>query len=110
MLMALDQPLPNKVFGHGWLAGLQSVWVRFGLDPQMTGYDMLEEQAEQKWEIARILAALTPKDGRGIPLWLDHIDREIRLTDQLVEALVEQYMDTELQQRLLKKKRQWRPY
>ena len=41
-------------------------------------------------------------DGRGIPLWLDHIDREIRLTDQLVEALVEQYMDTELQQRLLK--------
>ncbi|KGA96459.1 hypothetical protein AJ85_20050 [Alkalihalobacillus alcalophilus ATCC 27647 = CGMCC 1.3604] len=91
-------------------AGLQSVWMRLGADPQITGFDMLDEQAEHKWEMSRLLATLTPKNGRGIPFWLDHIDREVRVTDKLVEALVEQYIDPELKQRFLSKKREGRPY
>ncbi|MCM3762601.1 DNA double-strand break repair nuclease NurA [Alkalihalobacillus oceani] len=91
-------------------AGLQSVWMRPSADPAITGFDMLEEQAHLKEEVGNLLATLTPKDGRGIPLWLDYIDREVRVTDKLVEALVEQYIDPELQHRFFAKKRNYRPY
>jgi hypothetical protein len=90
-------------------AGLQSVWVRLSSDPAITGFDVLEEQALLKEEIASLLLTLTPGDGRGIPLWLDHIDREVRVTDKLVEALVEQYIDPEVRKRFFEKKRGARP-
>ncbi|KHF38049.1 DNA double-strand break repair nuclease NurA [Halalkalibacter okhensis] len=91
-------------------AGLQSVWMRLTSDPAITGFDVLEEQAAFKEEIASLLLTLTPRDGRGIPLWLDHIDREIRVTDKLVEALVEQYIDPEIRKKFFEKKRGSRPY
>ncbi|ARK28431.1 DNA double-strand break repair nuclease NurA [Halalkalibacter krulwichiae] len=90
-------------------AGLQSVWVRFSSDPAITGFDVLLEQADRKYEIASLLLTLTPRDGRGIPLWLDHIDREVRVTDKLVEALVEQYIDPEMRKRFFERKRGARP-
>ncbi|NEU32528.1 DNA double-strand break repair nuclease NurA [bacterium LRH843] len=91
-------------------AGLESAWIRFSSDPAITGFDMLEEQAMAKDEISRLLLTLTPRDGRGIPLWLDYVDREVRVTDKLVEALVEQYIDPEIAERFFKRKRQNRPY
>ncbi|GAE36552.1 DNA double-strand break repair nuclease NurA [Halalkalibacter akibai] len=90
-------------------AGLQSVWVRLSTDPAITGFDVLEEQATSKEEIASLLLTLTPSGGRGIPLWLDHIDREVRVTDKLVEALVEQYIEPEMRKRFFEKKRGARP-
>ncbi|MCK0473610.1 DNA double-strand break repair nuclease NurA [Halalkalibacter sp. APA_J-10(15)] len=91
-------------------AGLQSVWVRLSTDPAITGFDILMEQAEYRDRIAEVLQTLTPKDGRGIPLWLDMIDREVRVTDSLVEAMVEQYIHPQLKQRFFTKKRTSRPY
>ena len=91
-------------------AGLQSVWMRLSSDPAITGFDLLEEQAALKDEVASLLLTLTPRDGRGIPLWLDYIDREVRVTDKLVEALVEQYIDPEIRQRFFVRKRHGRPY
>ncbi|KYG33283.1 DNA double-strand break repair nuclease NurA [Alkalihalobacillus trypoxylicola] len=91
-------------------AGLQSVWMRLSQDPAMTSFDVLEEQGGYKDEITRLLFTLTPESGRGIPLWLDHIDREVRITDKLVEALLEQYIDSEFRQRFFNKKRNHRPY
>ncbi len=91
-------------------AGLESMWVRFSTNPAISGFDMLIEQAEEKYDVARLLYTLTPQHGRGIPLWLDFIDREVRVTDQMIEALVEQYIDPEIQKRLFTKKRYDRPY
>ncbi|TSB45080.1 DNA double-strand break repair nuclease NurA [Alkalicoccobacillus porphyridii] len=91
-------------------AGLQSVWARFGSDPQITGFDMLEEQAYRREEISDLLYTITPKDGRGIPLWLDYVDREIRISDKLVDGLIEQYLDAETRHRYFTKKRNQRPY
>jgi hypothetical protein len=91
-------------------AGLQSVWMRLTSDPAITGFDVLEEQASYKDEIASLLLTLTPRDGRGVPLWLDHIDREVRVTDKLVEALVEQYIDPDIRKKFFEKKRVSRPY
>ncbi|MFC0472867.1 DNA double-strand break repair nuclease NurA [Halalkalibacter kiskunsagensis] len=91
-------------------AGLQSVWMRLTSDPAITGFDVLLEQAAYKDEIASLLLTLTPRDGRGIPLWLDHVDKEVRVTDKLVEALIEQYIDPELRKMFFEKKRISRPY
>ncbi len=91
-------------------AGLQSVWMRLSSDPAITGFDLLEEQAHLKDDVGSLLLTLTPRDGRGIPLWLDYVDREVRVTDKLVEALVEQYIDPEIRQRFFVKKRHGRPY
>ncbi|WP_088105954.1 DNA double-strand break repair nuclease NurA [Halalkalibacter urbisdiaboli] len=91
-------------------AGLQSVWMRPSSSPAITGFDMLEEQAMHKNEVADLLYTLTPSEGRGIPLWLDHIDRDVRVTDKLVEALIEQYIDPETRQRFFTRKRTERPY
>lgn len=103
-----DELLHVKAVQHK--AGLQSVWARLSSDPAIIGFDLLEEQASFKEEIGNVLLTLTPKDGRGIPLWLDMIDREIRVTDKLVDALVEQYIDPELKHRFFIQKRNNRPY
>jgi hypothetical protein len=91
-------------------AGLQSVWMRLTSDPAITGFDVLSEQAVYKEEIASLLLTLTPRDGRGIPLWLDHVDREVRVTDKLIEALIEQYIDPEMRKMFFEKKRTSRPF
>ncbi|WP_100405919.1 DNA double-strand break repair nuclease NurA [Bacillus solitudinis] len=91
-------------------AGLQSIWMRPSSSPAITGFDMLEEQANQKDEVADMLYTLTPSEGRGIPLWLDHIDRDVRVTDKLVDALIEQYIAPETRQKFFTRKRQERPF
>ncbi|WP_017729528.1 DNA double-strand break repair nuclease NurA [Halalkalibacterium ligniniphilum] len=91
-------------------AGLRSVWMRAGSSPAITGFDMLEEQAKDMNLVADFLYTLTPEEGRGIPLWLDVIDKDVRITDKLVDALVEQYVDPEMKQRFFVRKRQERLY
>ncbi|SDC73540.1 DNA double-strand break repair nuclease NurA [Shouchella lonarensis] len=91
-------------------AGLQSAWMRLGSTPTITGFDMLSEQAKDQQVVGDILCTLTPKEGRGIPLWLDYIDREVRVTDQLMEGLIEQYIDVTVKQKLFTAMRQNRPY
>ncbi|GAF22097.1 MULTISPECIES: DNA double-strand break repair nuclease NurA [Shouchella] len=91
-------------------AGLLSTWMRLGATPSITGFDMLEEQREHLNWIGDLLCTLTPSEGRGIPLWLDHIDKEIRITDKLVEGLVEQYIDEDIRRQFFVKLRTERPY
>ncbi|GAF14327.1 LOW QUALITY PROTEIN: hypothetical protein JCM19045_3636 [Bacillus sp. JCM 19045] len=91
-------------------AGLSSVWMRLGSTPTITGFDMLEEQATKMEAVGDLLCTLTPREGRGIPLWLDHIDKEIRITDRLVDGLVEQYLDPDIRKQFFTKMRQGRPY
>ncbi|SMO81447.1 DNA double-strand break repair nuclease NurA [Melghirimyces algeriensis] len=74
-------------------------------NPQPVGVDGLESQSEAKEELIRLIYSLTPVQGRGIPLWLDIVDREVRVTDSMVAALVEQHIDPDLRHRLLVPKR-----
>lgn len=74
-------------------------------NPQPVGVDGLLSQQEQQENLLQLVHTLTPVQGRGIPLWLDIVDREVRVTDPLVTALVEQYIDPDLRHRLLVPKR-----
>ncbi|PTM54839.1 DNA double-strand break repair nuclease NurA [Desmospora activa] len=79
--------------------------LRSSKSPQPVGVDGLLSQQESQADLLRLVHTLTPAQGRGIPLWLDIVDREVRVTDALVTALVEQYIDPDLRHRLLVPKR-----
>ncbi|PTX55221.1 NurA domain-containing protein [Melghirimyces profundicolus] len=74
-------------------------------NPQPVGIDGLLSQSGAADDLIRLVYTLTPLQGRGIPLWLDIVDREVRVTDSLVEAMVEQHIDPDLRHRLLVPKR-----
>jgi NurA domain len=78
---------------------------RTSKSPQPVGVDGLETQREARFELLRLVYTLSPEQGRGIPFWLDIVDNQVRVTDALVESLVEQYIDPDLRHRLLLSKR-----
>lgn len=63
--------------------------------------------AQQNWalDLVHLVFTLTPEQGRGIPYWLDIVDNQVRVTDALVDMMVDQYIDTELRYRLMTNKR-----
>lgn len=90
--------------------GFRTVFARTSRHPQCIGIDLLIEQRLEAADAVRLVMTLTPPEGRGIPLWLDIVDRDVRLTDKLVEALVDQYLDPAVKRLVLSPKRRERPY
>ena len=90
--------------------GLKTAFLRPSQDPQVIGLDILKEQQDKLKIMADLIQTLTPKSGRGIPLWLDIVDNEVRISNQMVESLVDSYLDPQLKRRLFASKRQERIY
>lgn len=78
---------------------------RPSMSPQPVCVDGLSVQWKMKQNLLKLVYSLTPDQGRGIPFWLDIIDNQVRVTDSLVEMMVEQYIDPELRHRLFTPKR-----
>ena len=96
---------------EAWSPSGSRMWkmaFRTSKSPQPIGLDGLKSQWEDRWNLARLVYSLTPEQGRGIPYWLDIVDNQVRVTDPLVETMVEQYIDPELRYRLLQSKRKER--
>ncbi|GAB6099731.1 hypothetical protein JCM16358_16100 [Halanaerocella petrolearia] len=85
--------------------GLETVFLRPSRDPGVVGIDMLDQQKDRLDFMVQLVHSLTPEGGRGIPLWLDIVDNEVRITDQMMEFLLENYLDPALKQRLFHSKR-----
>jgi hypothetical protein len=64
-------------------------FMRTASDPGVIGLEMLEIQADRMGAVADFLYTLTPADGRGMPIWLDIVDREVRLTDVELAAYLD---------------------
>jgi len=90
--------------------GLRTALARLSRDPAIIGVDVPRFQADRITELLRILFSLTPESGRGMPLWLDIVDREARITNRTVEVLVDACLDADVRQVLLSSKRAQRPY
>lgn len=91
--------------GQGKL-GLAACFMRTSMDPHPIAMDMPAEQYDHMEDMAELVYALAPQDGRGIPLWLDMVDNQVRITNQMMEALIDEYIDADLRHRLLVAKRQ----
>nr|WP_282706872.1 DNA double-strand break repair nuclease NurA [Natroniella acetigena] len=80
---------------------LSSAFLRTTRDPGVIGIDILKEQEQEIDLIAALVQSLTPAAGRGIPIWLDIVDGEVRITDKMMELLIDNYLEPGLKQKLL---------
>lgn len=72
--------------------GFRTLFMRSSLDPKPIGIDLLEEQQEAIELVSNLVFTLTPKESRGIPLWLDIIDKSVRISDAVMEGLLHTYL------------------
>jgi hypothetical protein len=86
-------------------SGMWRMAFRSSKSPQPIGLDGLLSQAGERLELVKLVYSLTPEQGRGIPFWLDIVDNQVRVTDPLVEMMVDQFIDPDLRHRLLSAKR-----
>ena len=79
--------------------GYASAFVRSSLQPLAIGIDIIESQKKYLREMAKLVFTLTPENSRGVPLWLDIIDKEVKISDHMIKALMERYLDRDIYER-----------
>lgn len=87
-----------------------TVFARLSRQPQATAYDFLPEQASSREEVMRFLFTITPSGSRGIPVFIDIVDAEVRVSKREMELLVSAYLDAGLRERFFIPNRQRRSY
>ncbi|MCG0275068.1 MAG: DNA double-strand break repair nuclease NurA [Thermosediminibacteraceae bacterium] len=75
--------------------GFRTVFMRTSFDPKPIGIDLLEEQYENLELVENLIFTLTPEGSRGIPLWLDLIDKKVKISDATMEGLLKAYLGKE---------------
>ena len=79
--------------------GFSSAFIRTSNFPGVVGIDILDVQENYLRFVSRLVYSLTPINSRGIPLWLDIVDKDVRITDELIKASLESYLDRDLYER-----------
>ncbi|MBS4535921.1 DNA double-strand break repair nuclease NurA [Clostridium sp. D2Q-14] len=80
--------------------GLSSLFIRASRSPMITGVDILNSQRSYLDEMANLVYTLTPENSRGIPLWIDIIDKEVKISDRLMRGLLDEYLDRDIVEKL----------
>lgn len=110
-VLRLARPLrpaeTNAPNGPG--VGICRWFMRSSRDPGVIGLDLLAPQAARAAWVPDYLFTLTPEDGRGIPVWVDMVDRQVRITDEELTTYVNHYLSGEVRSKLLLEKRRLRP-
>ncbi|MCR2044239.1 DNA double-strand break repair nuclease NurA [Anaerosalibacter massiliensis] len=76
--------------------GFTSIFMRSSEAPNIIGMDILDNQREYLDEMARLVLSLTPSSSRGVPLWLDIVDSQVKISDKMVEGLLGNYLDRQV--------------
>lgn len=85
----------NKKLAQGYA----SVFLRSSLAPSVIGMDIIDSQRQHIEEMAEMVFTLTPENSRGVPLWLDIVDKEVLISDEIMRSIMEEYMDRGLYER-----------
>ncbi|MDR7857607.1 DNA double-strand break repair nuclease NurA [Tissierella sp.] len=80
-------------------AGYSSVFMRSSLAPSVIGMDIIDSQKDSLEEMGRLVFTLTPENSRGVPLWLDIVDKEVLISNAMMKGLMERYMDRDIYER-----------
>lgn len=80
-------------------SGYSSVFMRSSRSPAVIGMDIIDSQKDYLEEMSRLIFTLTPENSRGVPLWLDLVDKEVQISDALMKGLLERYLDRGLYER-----------
>ncbi|TJX13205.1 DNA double-strand break repair nuclease NurA [Tissierella creatinini] len=79
--------------------GYASVFLRSSLQPSVIGMDIIDSQSDRLEDMANLVFTLTPENSRGVPLWLDIVDKEVKISDDIMKSLFETYMDRGIYER-----------
>lgn len=83
----------NNKYSDGELV---SAFVRMAKGPDITAIDIIKEQEESLENMANLSYTLTPDSSRGVPLWLDIVDKEVKITEVFMRKTIEEYMDRDI--------------
>ncbi|MET3616558.1 hypothetical protein ABID14_000178 [Peptoniphilus olsenii] len=79
--------------------GFSSAFMRTSNFPGAIGVDILDTQQTHLKEICNLIYTLTPINSRGVPLWLDIVDKDVKITDEIIETLLEEFLDRDIYER-----------
>lgn len=68
--------------------GYYTTFARFSKHPQVIGVDFLKEQIAEVDTTMDLISSLTPINSRGIPLWIDLVDSNVRITNNETDVLL----------------------
>lgn len=91
--------------GQEWKRDYYTCFGRLADHPQATGFDFFPEDLPQVEQVMNFLYTITPSASRGIPLWLDMIDHEVRITHQETQLLIQSTLDASVVEKLFKAQR-----
>jgi hypothetical protein len=80
--------------------GFSSCFMRTSKSPAIIGMDILDTQKEYLDEMARLVFTLTPENSRGVPLWIDIVDNEVKISNEMMRSLLNNYLDREVLEKL----------
>lgn len=79
--------------------GYSSLFMRSSLSPTVIGMDIIDSQKQYIKEMGSLVLTLTPENSRGVPLWLDLVDEEVKISDAMIKGLLERYIDRDIYER-----------
>lgn len=85
-----------------------TVFARMGSTPQAVACDFLSAQGENLESPMDLIYSLTPSQGRGIPSWLDLVDREVRVTRKSMETVIRNGLNPSIRERFFRSNRERR--
>lgn len=89
----------KKFIKDGLGEGFSSAFMRTSKFPGAVGLDILDTQEKYLEEISNLIYTLTPMSSRGVPLWLDIVDKDVKITDEILTTLLEEYLDRDVYER-----------
>lgn len=89
----------KKFIKDGLGEGFSSAFMRTSKFPGAVGLDILDTQEKYLEVISNLIYTLTPMSSRGVPLWLDIVDKDVKITDEILTTLLEEYLDRDVYER-----------
>lgn len=80
-------------------------YARFSKDPAPIAIDTLPAQQGRLDEMLHMIHSLTPRESRGIPAWIDIVDREVKISNEEVEMLIQTTMRADILKKYFNPKR-----
>lgn len=93
----INNEINKKYLENG--EGFSSAFMRTSNFPGAIGVDILDSQQDYLKEICNLIYTLTPINSRGVPLWLDIVDKDVKITDEIVSTLLEEFLDRDIYER-----------
>lgn len=98
----------NETFNKKIDEGFFSIFLRLSNYPGITSLEMIHSQRQYLIEMAELCYSLTPLMSRGVPLIIDMVDKEVKIDDKMIRALLSAYIDTNLMERFFRSERSMR--